>query len=109
MFLVLDVVIVTGKSASIWDEFTQSGGKVSDGHNGNTACDSYHKVLQDVRCMKELGVITSPLPTWLAVCLSVCLSVVCLLSACLSVCLSAYVYIILCINFLFVSMTRPHN
>ncbi|KAK7505054.1 hypothetical protein BaRGS_00003624 [Batillaria attramentaria] len=41
---------------SIWDAFTQSGGHVSDGNNGNIACDSYHRYKEDIALMKQLGV-----------------------------------------------------
>lgn len=45
-----------GKGKSIWDAFTQASGHVSDGNNGDEACDSYHRFQDDVNSMKQLGV-----------------------------------------------------
>jgi beta-glucosidase len=44
-----------GKTDSIWDTFTRRRGKVRNRENGNTACDHYHRMPDDVRLMKKLG------------------------------------------------------
>ncbi len=45
-----------GRALSIWDAFCEQDGKVLKGHNGNVACDHYHRYKEDVRIMKELGI-----------------------------------------------------
>jgi beta-glucosidase len=45
-----------GRGLSIWDTFTRIPGKVKDGDNGDTACDSYHRYEEDIKLMKELGI-----------------------------------------------------
>lgn len=47
-----------GRGLSIWDTFAHTPGKVYDGHNGNIACDSYHRYEEDIALMKELGIDT---------------------------------------------------
>jgi beta-glucosidase len=44
------------RGESIWDRFSHTPGKVFKGHNGDTACDHYHRVDQDIALMKDLGV-----------------------------------------------------
>ncbi|MEP7323712.1 MAG: GH1 family beta-glucosidase [Saprospiraceae bacterium] len=44
-----------GKGPSIWDVFTMIPGKVKNFENGNTACDHYHKIKEDVALMKQIG------------------------------------------------------
>lgn len=44
-----------GRGPSIWDEFTHTPGKVSDGNTGDRACDHYHRYKEDVALMKRLG------------------------------------------------------
>ena len=44
-----------GRGLSIWDEFCDTPGKVFDGHSGETACDAYHRVDEDVSLMSRLG------------------------------------------------------
>lgn len=44
-----------GKGRNIWDVFCHTPGKIKDGSNADTACDSYHHVAEDVALMKELG------------------------------------------------------
>lgn len=45
-----------GKGPSIWDTFTHTPGKISDGDNGDVACDHYHKFAEDFSIMKQLGI-----------------------------------------------------
>jgi len=44
-----------GKGQSIWDVFSHTDGKVWHAHNGDTACDHYHRVDEDVKLMQEIG------------------------------------------------------
>ena len=44
-----------GKGPHIWDVFTKQKGKIYEGHNGDTACDHYHRFREDVKAMKKLG------------------------------------------------------
>ncbi|CAM8900808.1 unnamed protein product [Rhodiola kirilowii] len=45
-----------GKSLSNWDVFTHLPGSISDGSNGNIACDNYHHSLEDIELLDSLGV-----------------------------------------------------
>jgi beta-glucosidase len=45
-----------GRGSSIWDDFSHMPGKVAHGHSGDVACDHYHRYLEDVHLMAELGV-----------------------------------------------------
>lgn len=44
-----------GKGPSIWDMFCDRPGVISDGQNGEVACDQYHRAEQDVAAMAEIG------------------------------------------------------
>lgn len=44
-----------GKGPSIWDAFTQTPGKIAEGHHGNISCDHYHRLEQDVEMMAAMG------------------------------------------------------
>ncbi len=44
-----------GKGPSIWDTFTAEPGRIKDGSTGAVACDHYHRHVEDVALMKELG------------------------------------------------------
>ena len=46
---------VDGRGPSVWDVFSQQPGKVFDNHNGNVACDHYHRWKEDVALMKDIG------------------------------------------------------
>jgi beta-glucosidase len=45
-----------GRGRSIWDVFSHTPGNVRGGDTGDVACDSYHRVTEDVACLAELGV-----------------------------------------------------
>jgi len=47
-----------GRRASIWDEFSRVPGAVINGHNGDVACDHYHRYKGDVALMKSMGLQT---------------------------------------------------
>lgn len=44
-----------GKGLNIWDTTTRKKNYTFDYHNGDTACDSYHRYKEDVQIMKEIG------------------------------------------------------
>ncbi len=45
-----------GRGPSIWDVFSHTPGKTARGDTGDVACDHYHRYLDDVQLMKDLGV-----------------------------------------------------
>ena len=45
-----------GKSPSIWDEFCEQPGAISDRSNGRVACDHYHRYEEDVALMAQYGI-----------------------------------------------------
>ena len=45
-----------GRGPSIWDTFSATPGKVANGDNGMVANDHYHRYLDDIQIMKDLGV-----------------------------------------------------
>ncbi|KAM6304494.1 lactase-like protein [Podargus strigoides] len=45
-----------GKGTSIWDAFTHAKGKVLRNETGDSACDGYYKVKDDIQLLKELKV-----------------------------------------------------
>jgi beta-glucosidase len=45
-----------GRGLSIWDEFCSKPGKIIDGSDGETACDSYHRFGEDIGLLKSLNV-----------------------------------------------------
>jgi beta-glucosidase len=45
-----------GKGMSIWNTFSHTANKVYDGDNGDVACNSYHRLEEDVELLKDLGV-----------------------------------------------------
>jgi beta-glucosidase len=49
-------VAESGRSASIWDVFAHTPGKVERGETGDVACDHYHRYQEDVALMRDLGV-----------------------------------------------------
>ncbi len=44
-----------GRQDSIWDVFSREPGAVADAHNGDIACDHYHRSADDVALMKQLN------------------------------------------------------
>jgi beta-glucosidase len=44
-----------GKSLSIWDRFTHAGGHVKNGDTGDVACDSYHRIDEDVALLRQMN------------------------------------------------------
>ena len=45
-----------GRGPSIWDTFSRIPGAVANAHNGDVACDHYHRYTEDLDLMKWLGV-----------------------------------------------------
>lgn len=45
-----------GKGESIWDRYTHFQGKVSDGTDGDVACDFYHRYEEDIQLLKKLNI-----------------------------------------------------
>ena len=45
-----------GRTPSIWDTFTQRPGAIRDGSDGSVACDSYHRLEEDLALVADLGV-----------------------------------------------------
>jgi beta-glucosidase len=46
---------VDGRGEGIWDVFCRKAGAIQNGENADTACDHYHRYVDDVRLMKDLG------------------------------------------------------
>lgn len=44
-----------GRAPSIWDVHSHQPGRVFEGHNGDVACDHYHRYKEDVALMRNLG------------------------------------------------------
>lgn len=44
-----------GRGECIWTRFSHTLGKVSDGTNGDVACDHYHRYGEDVALMQQMG------------------------------------------------------
>lgn len=45
-----------GRGRSIWDVFCKTPGRINGGDTGAIACDSYHRLDEDLRLLSELGV-----------------------------------------------------
>lgn len=45
-----------GKGLSVWDVFTKEKGRIFEEHTGETACDHYHRMKEDVALLARLGV-----------------------------------------------------
>jgi beta-glucosidase len=44
-----------GKGESIWDRFSHTPGKITNGDTGDVACDHYHRYPEDIALMRQLG------------------------------------------------------
>ena len=44
-----------GKGESIWDHFSHTPGKITNGDNGDVACDHYHRYPEDISLMRQIG------------------------------------------------------
>ena len=44
-----------GRSPSVWDTFSHHPGTIAMDHNGDVACDHYHRYREDVALMRSLG------------------------------------------------------
>jgi beta-glucosidase len=47
-----------GRTPSIWDTFCRVPGAIDNGDVGDTACDHYHRMPQDVALIRDLGIDT---------------------------------------------------
>ena len=45
-----------GRGPSIWDTRCRAPGKIANGDTGDVACDHYHRYLEDIALMQDLGV-----------------------------------------------------
>lgn len=45
-----------GRGKSIWDVFSHTPGNIYENHNGDIACDFYHRYKEDIAIMKRMGV-----------------------------------------------------
>jgi len=48
-------VATDGRGPSIWDVFTHEPDRIFENHNGDIACDHYHRYAEDVALMREMG------------------------------------------------------
>jgi len=44
-----------GRGPSVWDTFSHKKGKINNNHNGDVACDHYHRYKEDVGLMQQIG------------------------------------------------------
>lgn len=47
--------LADGRGECIWHRFSHNGGNVVNDHHGDIACDHYHRYLDDIRLMQDLG------------------------------------------------------
>jgi len=45
-----------GRGESIWDRFCRTPGKVYNNHNGDVACDQYHRFEEDIALMRAIDI-----------------------------------------------------
>ncbi|MBQ8555260.1 MAG: beta-glucosidase [Clostridia bacterium] len=55
-FQIEGAALEDGKGPSVWDVFSHEPGKVLEGHNGDVACDHYHRFREDVALMAQMGI-----------------------------------------------------
>jgi hypothetical protein len=51
-----ELIELSGRGPSVWDDFVHSGNKIAGNATGDVACDSYHKYKDDIKILKEMGV-----------------------------------------------------
>ena len=56
--------LIAGKGPNVWDEYSRKNNLPT----AKLACDSYHRYKEDVRMLKELGVSSRRLITFLSCC-----------------------------------------
>ena len=47
-----------GRGESIWDRFSHTPGRTANGDTGDVACDHYHRWVDDLDLLAELGIGT---------------------------------------------------
>ena len=47
---------IDGRADSIWDVYCREPGRVTNGDNGEFACDHYHRFREDVALMEDIGI-----------------------------------------------------
>ncbi len=45
-----------GKGETYWDRFSRTPGRINNNDSAEIACDHYHKYVEDIQIMKELGI-----------------------------------------------------
>lgn len=45
-----------GRGLTVWEDFCSRKGKIFSGHNGDVACDHYHRFREDVELMSQMGI-----------------------------------------------------
>src|SRR5260370_9107631 len=47
--------LADGAGSSIWQRFSHTPGRMTNGDTGDVACDHYHRYAEDVALMRDLG------------------------------------------------------
>jgi beta-glucosidase len=47
---------VDGRGPSVWDGFCRQPGRIANGDTGDEACDHYHRYVEDIALMRQIGV-----------------------------------------------------
>lgn len=45
-----------GRGMTVWEDFCSRPGKIMEGHDGDVACDHYHRYREDIALMAEMGI-----------------------------------------------------